>query len=460
MTAPTLRPYQSQSVADIADAFRRHRRVLFVLPTGGGKSLIFSHVAKRAALKGNRTVILVHRVELLDQTSRTLDSLGVPHGLIAAGRSLNLSAQVQVASVQTLAARIGKLPPDLFRFCVIDEAHHSTSQTWTKILEHFQDMKVLGVTATPCRSDGRGLNEVFDEIVLGPSPACLTDNGYLAPARVFCPDVGLDTAGLRTRMGDFDLRGFDQQAGELQIMGGVVEHFQRYIGEGTCITFCCSVAHAAHQAEAYRAHGIPAASIDGTMSTAERRQLLADLGTGRLRVLTSCALIGEGVDVPSVTGCQFLRPTKSLSLHLQMVGRALRPQPGKTAILLDHVGNMTRPGLGHHLEERQWTLEGAPKSDKRAAPSVKECPQCAAGLPSHARVCPECGYVFPVQEREIVHVKGELRELTGEDLARHRARRAQGKARTYEELVAIGLERGMKSPGAWARHVIEGRRSR
>lgn len=261
-------------------------------------------------------------------------------------------------------------------------------------------------------------------------------------------------------MGDFDLRGFDEKAGDLQIMGGVVEHFQRHIGDGTAIAFCCSVAHAMAQAEAYRERGIPAASIDGTMSTAERRELLADLGTGKLRVLTSCALIGEGVDVPSVTGCQFLRPTKSLALWLQMIGRSLRPQPGKTAILLDHVGNFTRPGLGHHLEEREWTLDGAPKRDKKAAPSVKECPGCAAGLPSVARVCPECGYEFPVQEREIVYVKGDLRELTGEDLARYRARKQQGQAQSYEDLVALGIERGMKSPGAWARYVMEGRGQR
>jgi DNA repair protein RadD len=408
-------------------------------------------------MKGNRVLILVHRVELLEQASRALDATGVSHGLIAAGRSLNLTAPVQVASVQTLASRLGRLPPDLFQLCIADEAHHTPAASWAKVLRHFAGLRVLGVTATPCRSDGRGLSEWYDEMVIGPSAAWLTEHGYLAPARVFCPDVGLETAGLRTRMGDFDLRGFDERAGELQIMGGVVEHFQRYIGDGTCITFCCSVAHAQHQAEAYRAHGIPAASIDGTMTTAERRELLADLGTGRLRVLTSCALIGEGVDVPSVTGCQFLRPTKSLSLHLQMVGRALRPQPGKTAILLDHVGNFTRPGLGHHLEERQWTLDGAPKSDKKSAPSVKECPQCSAALPSVARVCAECGYVFPVQEREIVYVGGELRELTGEQLARHRARKERGRAQTYDELVLVAISQGMKNPNGWARHVLAAR---
>lgn len=455
-----LRPYQEEDVARIGQAFRRHRRVLYVLPTGGGKTVTFCHLAYRAAMKGNRVLILVHRVELLEQASRSLDAAGVPHGLIAAGCSLNLSAQVQVASVQTLRARLGRLPRDLFQFCIVDEAHHTTAASWSKVLAHFEGMRVLGVTATPCRSDGKGLGEWYDVMVVGPSPAWLTEHGYLAPARVFCPDVGLDTTGLRSRMGDFDLRGFDEKAGDLQIMGGVVEHFQRHIGDGTAIAFCCSVAHAMAQAEAYRERGIPAASIDGTMSTAERRELLADLGTGKLRVLTSCALIGEGVDVPSVTGCQFLRPTKSLALWLQMIGRSLRPQPGKTAILLDHVGNFTRPGLGHHLEEREWTMDGAPKRDKKAAPSVKECAGCAAGLPSVARVCPECGYEFPVQEREIVYVKGDLRELTGEDLARYRARKQQGQARTYDELVLVGIEQGMKNPAGWARHVLEARRSR
>ncbi len=162
-----LRPYQSTAVANIRAALARgHRSVLFVLPTGGGKTVVFSHIAEQASRKGNRICILVHRVELLEQASRSLAGLGVRHGLIAANRSMDLSAPVQVASVQTLARRLQRLPADLFQLLVVDEAHHSNAGTWAKVLSHFHRARVLGVTATPCRCDGRGLGEWYGEMVL------------------------------------------------------------------------------------------------------------------------------------------------------------------------------------------------------------------------------------------------------------------------------------------------------
>jgi superfamily II DNA or RNA helicase len=200
-------------------------------------------------------------------------------------------------------------------------------------------------------------------------------------------------------------------------------------------------------------HGVAAASIDGTMDAATREQLLADLGAGRLKVLTSCALIGEGVDVPSVAGCILLRPTQSLSLHLQMIGRCLRPQPGKQAVILDHVGNVLR--LGHHLEEREWTLEGTPKKDREAAPSVKICPACFAAMPSGKPKCPDCGHQFVAERRELEHVDGELVEIQ-----RREAKREQASATTIEQLIALGKQRRMKNPTGWARHVMAARQAK
>jgi DNA or RNA helicases of superfamily II len=156
--------------------------------------------------------------------------------------------------------------------------------------------------------------------------------------------------------------------------------------------------------------GIAAASIDGSMSNDCRRDLLQALESGRLKVLTSCALIGEGVDVPSVGGCILLRPTQSVSLHLQMIGRCLRPAPGKPpAVVLDHLGNTLR--LGHHLEEREWSLDGVKKRDREKAPSVKVCPHCFAAMASRVSKCQECGHEFTLQRRELETVAGELVEL-------------------------------------------------
>jgi superfamily II DNA or RNA helicase len=438
-----LRPYQQQLVTDIRLQYQlAHRKVLAVLPTGAGKTVCFSHIAQAAAKKGNRVLIAVHRQELLDQACRALP---MPHGVIAANRAMDLSAAVQVASVQTLARRLHKLPRDFFQLVIIDEAHHSNAGTWAKVLEHFQSAHVLGVTATPIRLDGRGLGEHYQAMVEGPSAQWLTDNGYLASARVFGPP-GFDTTGLRKRMGDFDTKEAEHRIGT--IMGDCLSHYRQHLSGQTAIAFCCSVAHAEAVAALFLQAGIPAASIDGSMDAATRRQLLSDLGTGRIKVLTSCALIGEGVDMPSVGGCILLRPTASVGLHLQMIGRCLRPSGSKVAVVLDHVGNCLR--LGHHLEPREWTLEGLKKQDREKAPSVKVCPKCYAAMASQARVCGECGHAFAAEVRELEQVDGELVEMA----ARER-KREQGKAQTLEQLRELGRQRGHRL--GWAERVYQAR---
>jgi superfamily II DNA or RNA helicase len=445
-----LRPYQQQLITAIRLQYQLgHRKVLAVLPTGGGKTVCFSYIAEQAAKKGNRVLVLVHRQELLDQASR---SMTVPHGRISAGKAMDLSHVVQVASVQTVARRLHLLPRDFFQLLVVDEAHHTTAGTWARVIEHFSQAKLLGVTATPIRGDSRGLGEHYEVMVEGPTAAWLTDNGYLAPARVLAPP-GFDTTGLRKRMGDFDTREAEHRIGT--IMGDCLSHYRKHLDGQTAIAFCCSVAHAEAVARLFISAGIPAASIDGSMTSEQRRDLLQALGTGRIKVLTSCALIGEGVDVPSVGGCILLRPTASTSLHLQMIGRCLRPSPGKAAaVILDHVGNTLR--LGHHLEPREWTLEGLAKRDREKAPSVKVCPVCFATSMSAAQVCRECGHVFAPQEtRELKQVDGELVEV-----AARKRKREQGTAQSLQDLIALGQGRGYKNAVAWAKHVMYARSQR
>lgn len=438
-----LRPYQQQLINGIRLQYQLGRKsVLAVLPTGGGKTVCFSYIAEQASRKGNRVLVLVHRQELLDQASRAMP---MPHGRISAGRSMDLSHAVQVASVQTVARRLHLLPRDFFQLLVVDEAHHTTAGTWAKVVQHFAAAKLLGVTATPIRSDGRGLGEHYQAMVQGPTAEQLTDQGFLAAAKVLAPP-GFDSTGLRKRMGDFDPKQAEQRVGT--IMGDCLGHYRKHLPGQTAIAFCCSVAHAEAVARLFISAGVPAASIDGTMDAANRRQLLADLAIGRIRILTSCALIGEGVDVPSVGGCILLRPTASTSLHLQMIGRCLRPQPGKRAVVLDHVGNTLR--LGHHLEPREWTLDGLKKRDRDQAPSVKVCPQCFATSASAVQVCRECGHVFAPQERrELQQVDGELVEMA---VAK---RREQSSARDLEALRELAQQRGYKR--GWAERVYQAR---
>jgi DNA repair protein RadD len=455
----TLRPYQQQAVAEIRGAYQAGcRRALFVLPTGGGKTVVFTHIAERAAMRGSRICILVHRQELVDQASRSLHAIGCNHGIIAAGYRQDLSHTVQVASVQTLARRLHQIPAGFFQLLIVDEAHHAVAGTWAKVLEHHQGGHVLGVTATPERLDGRGLGDQFQVLIEGPDAGWLTEQGFLVPARIFAPP-GIDLSGIKrfdTAKGRHEA---DDRLKQGQAMGDAVSHYRRTIQDehnGTAIAFCCSVAHADALAEAFRSQGIAAARLDGSMDRGERRRMIADLGAGVLKVLTSCDIISEGTDIPSVTGAILLRPTDSLGLHLQQVGRVLRPAPGKQhAIVNDHVGNSLRHGLP--TDQREWSLEGRQKRKRAASDAlpVKVCDQCFSTLPSTEPVCPICGFVFPAAaRRELTVIDGDLQELTARDAARQR-RQVVGKARTREELEAIRLERGYSR--GWTDHILRAR---
>ena len=462
----TLRPYQQQAVAEIRGAYQAGcRRALFVLPTGGGKTVVFTHIAERAATRGSRICILVHRQELVDQASRSLHAIGCRHGVIAAGYRQDLSHTVQVASVQTLARRLHQIPPGFFQLLIVDEAHHSVAGTWAKVLEHHQHGHILGVTATPERLDGRGLGDAFETLIEGPDAAWLTEQGFLVPARIFAPP-GIDLSAVKrfdTAKGRHDS---DEILRQGQAMGDAVSHYRRTIEaehNGTAIAFCCSVAHADALAEAFKAQGIPAARLDGAMDRGERRRMIADLGAGVLKVLTSCDIISEGTDIPSVTGAILLRPTDSLGLHLQQVGRVLRPAPGKThAIVNDHVGNSLRHGLP--TDPREWSLEGRTKRKRAASDALpcKVCDQCFSTLHSAEPICPVCGFEFPAPaRRELVTVDGNLVELDSRQLGaemRRIERREVAKARTREELQVVARERGYKQ--GWVEHMLRARGGR
>jgi superfamily II DNA or RNA helicase len=459
----TLRPYQQQAVAEIRGSYQAGcRRALFVLPTGGGKTVVFTHIAERAAMRGSRICILVHRQELVDQSSRSLHAIGCNHGVIAAGYRQDLSHTVQVASVQTLARRLHQIPAGFFQLLIVDEAHHAVAGTWAKVLEHHQGGHVLGVTATPERLDGRGLGDQFETLIEGPDAGWLTEQGFLVPARVFAPP-GIDLSGIKrfdTAKGRHEA---DDRLKQGQVMGDAVSHYRRTIQDehnGTAIAFCCSVAHADALAEAFRSQGIAAARLDGAMDRGERRRMINDLGAGVLKVITSCDIISEGTDIPSVTGAILLRPTDSLGLHLQQVGRVLRPAPGKRwAIVNDHVGNSLRHGLP--TDQRDWSLEGRQKGKRRTASEalpVKVCDSCFSTLPSAEPVCPICGFVFPAAaRRELVTIEGTLQELTAQAAAQQR-RQAVGRARTREELEVIRLERGYSR--GWTDHILRARGGR
>ena len=455
-----LRPYQTQAVADIRAAYRTgSTAVCYQLPTGGGKSLVFAYIAQAAALKDKRIWVVVHRKELVRQASRLLDTMGLSHGVIAAGYTPYRIRQIQVSSVQTLVRRLETCGAvDLL---VVDECHHVLAGSYRKILEARPAARVLGVTATPARLDGRGLGEIFQTLVVGPAIPDLVAGNFLAPTITYAPPPVADLSGLHIRAGDFEQKEIAAKMDKPTITGDAIAHYRRLCNHVPAIAFTVSRAHAAHVAAQFKAGGYRFENIDGTMPDDIRDQLIRRLGFGDLDGLVSCELIGEGVDIPVCGAAILLRPTASMTVHLQQIGRVMRPAPGKTrAVILDHVGNTLRHGLPD--EPREWSLEG--KRRKVGAVSehsikMRQCEQCYCVHPP-APQCPECGYVYPVIVRQPEQVEGELRPMSVADVlaireARHLAVR---RARTREELLAIAKARGYKS--GWVQYVLHARRGR
>jgi superfamily II DNA or RNA helicase len=450
-----LRSYQDRAIDDLRSAYQSGAKsVLLVAPTGMGKTVIIAAISANAAARGRHVLILVHRRELIHQTSSKLAWVGLDHGIIAAGIPSSDHA-VQIASVQTLARRLSRLDwqPTLI---IIDEAHHATAGQWARILDHWPDTYRLGVTATPCRLDGCGLRGTFDTMVLGPSVADLIFTGYLSPARIYAPPVVADLQGIRSRGGDY---ANDQAAAAMDrptVTGDAIAHYQRLAPGQQAIAFCCNVKHAVSVCDAFKTAGIGAELLLG--NTPDREQVVADFAAHRIRVLVTVDVVSEGFDVPAASCAILLRPTQSLGLYLQQVGRVLRPAPGKEhAVILDHVGNVTRHGFPD--DPRDWSLDDRMRRSKGTpAPSVRTCPECFAAF-KPAPICPVCGAgCVPIRSRVIREMAGELRELKREEVRQRTDERRQ--ARTLQQLIAVGQARGMKNPVGWAKHVYFARGQR
>jgi len=441
-----LRQYQTDLVTEINDELRYFSKApLVVLPTGGGKTWVAAQVTHDAVSEGKSVWFLAHRQELIAQASKAFSLFGIRHGLLKAGVEADTSQRVQIASVQTLVRRLksGYPPPDLI---ICDEAHHGVSNSFRKIFAAYPEASLLGVTATPCRMNGAGLGDVFDSMLLGPSSQWLTDEGFLSPARYYAPPQKADLGGIHTRAGDYVTSELEEAMDDGEITGDAVSHYQRLCDGVPMLVFCVSVAHAHHVAEDYARAGYRAAAVDGKLSDEDRADRISGLGTGKYQVITSCDLIGEGLDVPIVSAVQLLRPTQSPALHLQQIGRGLRPAAGKEYLtVLDHVGNTAKHGFA--CTERAWTLEGKKKSE--SPPATRTCGSCYS-VHRTAKTCPYCGFEYPIVSKALTAKKivdGELVEVVQ---TKEERREEEENANSFEELVAIAKSRGYKRAHYWA----------
>lgn len=439
-----LRPYQARAIEECRGAYRQgHRAALLVMPTGAGKTVTASTVVHGAAAKGNVTWWLTHRRELAEQASGAFYELGIPHGTVQAGHISDPHARVQVASIATIARRKDHVPaPDLI---VFDETHHIGAASWAALFHAFPNARILGLTATPWRLDGQGLGKWYGAMVEGPTTAELIEEGSLSPYRLFAPALP-DLSGVKTAAGDYQRGSLAKAMDKPAIVGDAIAHYRQLCSGKRAVVFAAGVANSQSIVAQFRAAGIPADHVDGSMPAVERDNAVARFRRGETLVLSNADLFGEGFDVPSIEAVILLRPTKSLSLYLQQVGRALRPFEGKTeAIILDHAGNSLTHGLPDDL--REWTLDDREKR-KRADPTevpVRQCSECFF-VYRPAPKCPQCGFAPEVKVREIEQVEGTLEEVKRVE---QRARRLEERdCKTLADWQALAAQRGYK-PG-WA----------
>lgn len=458
-----LRPYQARDVERIrASYLSGHKAPLYVAPPGAGKTVMFAYICRGANARGNRVLVLCHRTELIEQISAALTDQGVEHGYIAADYPYRRGHSVYVASVFTLARRLEVFRPDLV---VVDEAHHTVaSTTWGKILQAYAQAKRLGVTATPCRLSGEGLDAYYDDLIVGPTHEELIDEGYLTPLRAYAPPT-IETRGLHTRAGDYIPAEVVERVDRTSVTGDAVEHYARLCPGRRAVVFDVSVEAARKRAAAFRAAGFTAECLDGTLDRSVRAVDVADFRAGRTQVLTSVDIVSEGFDLPAIEVGISLRPTQSLGLWLQQTGRILRPLAGKSvALLFDHSGNCYRHGFP--TERRDWSLAGVPaaRDGGESQRSVRVCTACFAVNSQGARICKACGVPFPIEARKVPTKKGDLTELTPDELRAKRLQREQHqeqeRAKTLEALINLGRIRGMRNPEGWAEHVYAARRAK
>jgi DNA repair protein RadD len=454
-----LREYQQDLLARTKKQLAKDRCTLMVLPTGGGKTVIFCYMIARAAERQKRTLVLVHRQELLQQVSDTLTRFGVEHQKCAPNEKVAANALVTVASVFSAVRRLDSLPaPDLV---VIDEAHHCVkSSTWGAVLEWAKGAYCVGVTATPQRLSGEGMRECFSAMVQGPTTAELMEQGHLCDYKYFRPP-GFTVDGIRTTAGDFNSEDAVRKVNTAAISGCAVSHYEQHANGKRAVVFCITVGHANDMANRFLERGHRAKVLNANTPKAERVDIVRQFNDNEIQILCSCNVISEGFDLPAIECAILLRPTKSVSMYLQQVGRALRTAPNKQhAVILDHVGNVDRHGLP--CDDRDWSLDGRKKKKSQtgeAAIATRVCSSCFAVNRATADTCVVCGFTLVKSRSLKIDESSKLVEMRRGNFrpARIDRLREQREATTLPALIALAKRRGYKWPVAWATHIMKAR---
>ena len=393
-----LREYQKYLIEKIEQSWEAgNKRIMLQLATGGGKTIVFTDIVNSFLAQNLKALVIAHKKELIQQAYGKIEQITrVKPGYIKAGFPANETAVIQVASIQTLTRR-NKPPANLV---IIDEAHHSCAKSYSDLFAIYSDSKILGVTATPIRIDGQGFQNLYDDLILGPNTDWLIEMGYLSRFKLFAAKIKLEVKQGKNSNKEYSQAALSKAIRENAIVNqSAIDTWFKYARNKQTVVFAVSIEHSLKLRDMYREKGITAEHLDGNTPDLDRDRIINDFRDKKITVLTNCEIISEGFDVPAIECIQCIRPTKSLGLWLQMLGRALRPSEGKEfAIILDHTLNYKTLGLPD--KNYQWSLEPiALKQDR------------------HTLECEKCGHIFRPLSHESTRVirvgindKGQFRK--------------------------------------------------
>lgn len=416
----TLRPYQQESVDKCRLAAAKHKRVLLQLPTGGGKTTIAAEIIRLAVEKNKTVLFIAHRRELIFQAYERFTGFGMDCSIVLAGdKRCDASKSVQIGSIQTCVRRkkyMASISPDLI---IIDEAHHAVAKSYVTVLKMYPDSVVMGLSATPYRADGQGLGSIdgytlFKSLVAVESTGSLVNQGYLSDCKVWVPQV-INFSKVKIDKGDFAKQELEEIFVDKELMENVVKDWERYCDGMQTLVFAASVHHSISLCSAFNDKGIPAAHIDGKTEKSAREAVLKSLADGTVKVVSNFGVLTEGFDCPAVSALILARPTMSMALYKQMVGRGLRINPGKNhAVILDYGKNVTRHTWPTNDPPADLTegvsQEKSVKTQKDAEVGAWICPSCLAAIPIDVKKC-SCGFLFQQKQAKEREKKYKLKQL-------------------------------------------------
>lgn len=506
-----LRPYQVKCVKEVSDCYKLGlRSIILQMPTGAGKTRTASYIVGKYTQTNRQVLWLVHREELMLQSSMTfseaeidleedkfenileqslhLASLGYKHSLICSDKTfkaikvrhakeygkcfiepLTSKSLLIIASVPTLVRRLDKYPWLKPAQVIADECHLSLADTWHKVIYHFKESRILGLTATVERLDKKSFDikqgGLYQAIVKGPSIKYLITDGSLSDYELYIPEVRFKETKPHKKGGDYDPNDLEEELLDPQVYGDVLKHYEERSKGKPAIAFCPTIKVADKFAEEFRKAGYKAISLNGDTEGDIRRDSLIKLGKGELDVIFSVNILIEGTDIPYATTAIWLRRTMSRVIWMQGNGRVFRRHPKKDkCIILDFVGNFFTHGYPD--DDIEWSLSGKSRnitnSDMKKV-LIKVCNRCGA-VHKPAPVCPKCGYVYPPKGRKELKENKDGKLVNAKDVAitiqKKMARREQGMCKSYEDLLALAYKKGYQYPEYWAKKIYNSRKAK